>query len=513
MFISTSYYCHGAAAEKQSASKSDIVEIKADELPYPHSFMTAYRNLSLGVIKKSLDALSNRAILNVSSFVDFTSQDFINAYKSGKFYDELRKLELSKTREAITKDWYVLSYSDPLSDDEKFKAIRKLVADRATKAYRELPDQIEREVRNKIAKDEQAKQVAEQTERVEKENKQKELQTQREKARVAVVVIDPTQLYVPEEFMKLYGELDLEYLKKSLAMLSDKAILGFDNEEPRVFALKVYEPREKIVKAWRDDSRGAFDVRDAIFRRIDDATYALVEDILKKRGVNPINAQDLQNRERFLDRYAEEGREQVEKSLALLSDRAVLGLPEAGDLTTPEIVAKEHHLHFRVWRYAKPIPKWWAENFPVLFEEIQRKVSSRIEDATENLVKQYPPEEKKREAEESKAKAEFKAAREKREEEEAATLIAINVGMLNDPARFMRQYAAVDSEILEKSLARVPDHAVLGLRVDANREEINKRFRELGLQWHPDKNPYNTIMAAIVFKRLGTAKANLLKNC
>jgi len=53
---------------------------------------------------------------------------------------------------------------------------------------------------------------------------------------------------------------------------------------------------------------------------------------------------------------------------------------------------------------------------------------------------------------------------------------------------------------------------VLGVKKDANENEIKKAYRKLAIQWHPDKNPDNTKEAEEVFKKIGEAYAVLSDN-
>eukprot|EP00300_Choanocystis_sp_HF-7_P042539 c9279_g1_i2.p1 GENE.c9279_g1_i2~~c9279_g1_i2.p1 ORF type:complete len:257 (+),score=32.57 c9279_g1_i2:22-771(+) len=52
-------------------------------------------------------------------------------------------------------------------------------------------------------------------------------------------------------------------------------------------------------------------------------------------------------------------------------------------------------------------------------------------------------------------------------------------------------------------------YEVLGVSHNADDEEINRAYKKLARQWHPDKNPDNKDMATRKFKQIGQAKAIL----
>ncbi|KPI41100.1 Chaperone protein DnaJ [Cyphellophora attinorum] len=50
-----------------------------------------------------------------------------------------------------------------------------------------------------------------------------------------------------------------------------------------------------------------------------------------------------------------------------------------------------------------------------------------------------------------------------------------------------------------------PPHQILGVRRDASREEVKRRYHQLARQYHPDKNIHRQVWADIMFKELKQA--------
>ncbi|KAF4700090.1 DnaJ sub B member 4 [Perkinsus olseni] len=48
-------------------------------------------------------------------------------------------------------------------------------------------------------------------------------------------------------------------------------------------------------------------------------------------------------------------------------------------------------------------------------------------------------------------------------------------------------------------------YGILGVKKDADQDEIKKAYRRMALKWHPDKNPNNREAAAEKFKEVAEA--------
>ena len=75
---------------------------------------------------------------------------------------------------------------------------------------------------------------------------------------------------------------------------------------------------------------------------------------------------------------------------------------------------------------------------------------------------------------------------------------------------FFKKYKKSSFEYSENKLDKSEAYEILGLSITATVDEVKKKFRELALKWHPDKNMKNKTQAEKMFVKVNLAYETIM---